>query len=61
MQHTLIGFPTRKTIVDSKELAKIFDAVAQENYHLGAKMAYRKGREDERAGKPWDYEIGRVP
>lgn len=61
MQRTLIGFRIKKTIVDPEELGKIFDAVARENYHLGAKMAYRKGREDERAGEPWDYEIGRLP
>lgn len=60
MQQVLLGFPIRKTIVDPQELAKIFDVVARENYHQGAKMAYRKGREDERAGEPWDYEIGRL-
>lgn len=61
MQRPLLGFAIRKTIVDPQELAKIFDAVARENYRLGAKMAYRKGREDERASEPWDYEIGRLP
>ncbi|GAI13603.1 unnamed protein product [marine sediment metagenome] len=61
MQQTLLGFRIRKTIVDPEELAKIFDIVARDNYRLGAKMGYRKGREDERAGEPFDLEIGRLP
>lgn len=61
MQRPLIGFRIRKTIVDPEELAKMFDVIARDNYRLGAKMGYRKGREDERADEPWDYEIGRLP
>jgi len=60
MQRPLIGFRIKKTTVDPEQLAKIFDVVARDNYRLGAKMGYRKGREDERAGEPWDYEIGRL-
>jgi len=60
MQRPLIGFRIKKTTVDPEQLAKIFDVVARKNYRLGAKMGYRKGREDERAGEPWDYEIGRL-
>ncbi len=61
MQQALLGFRIKKTIVDPGELAKIFDVVARDNYRLGAKMGYRKGREDEREGKPFDLEIGRLP
>lgn len=60
MEQGVPKYPSGKTIVDPKELARIFDLVARHDYRLGAQMAYRKGREDEREGKPFDLEIGKL-
>ena len=60
MQQGVPKFRSKTTIVDPKELARIFDIVAEHNYRQGAQMGYRKGREDEIQGKPFDLEIGKL-
>lgn len=60
MEQEVPKFRAKTTLVNPKELTKIFALVAGHNYRLGAQMGYRKGREDQTEGKPFDLEIGRL-
>lgn len=51
----------RKAVVDTTELLKVIDTIAQSNLNLGIKMGYRKGWNDKAEGKPWDGEIETLP
>lgn len=55
MKNTGNEFPPKEALLSPEEIAKLIDSLANRNYAWGFKHGYRKGRDDQKEGKPWRH------